>query len=381
MKILLVGEYSRLHNSLKEGLIMLGHKVSIIGTGDNFKKYNVDFSTYPHFFYDYWIPRKFKNALFYFTAIDIANWERGIRFYLLISNFYDYDHVQLINSNAIESFPWLNRLIIKKIFNKIPNRSLLICGDETPIIEFLLKQELKYSILTPYFENQKLKKEFKYSLKYLNKQHQKTFLLLKENCQSLITSDLDYKIPMDRMDYETTLIPNPVNAEKIQLEINNNTDKIILFLGINRLSYIKKGLVFFEEALKIVQEKYGNRIEIISTENIPYDQYINLYNKAHIVLDQVYGFDQGYNALEAMVKGKVVFTGAEQEFTDYYKLTERVCVNALPDVDSLVYELSFLIDNPEEIIAISQRARAFIEKEHNYINIATKYLEVWNKSY
>jgi DNA-binding response OmpR family regulator len=39
MKILLVGEYSRLHNSLKEGLNELGHQVTIIATGDHFKNY------------------------------------------------------------------------------------------------------------------------------------------------------------------------------------------------------------------------------------------------------------------------------------------------------------------------------------------------------
>jgi hypothetical protein len=42
MKILLVGEYSRLHNSLKEGLAALGHTATIVGTGDDFKKYPVD---------------------------------------------------------------------------------------------------------------------------------------------------------------------------------------------------------------------------------------------------------------------------------------------------------------------------------------------------
>ena len=80
-----------------------------------------------------------------------------------------------------------------------------------------------------------------------------------------------------------------------------------------------------------------------------------------------------------MAKGKVVFTGAEQDFTDYYKLTERVCVNAKPDVDYLVNELSFLIENPNEIIAIGKRARAFVKKEHDYIKIAERYLEVWKQ--
>jgi hypothetical protein len=83
-----------------------------------------------------------------------------------------------------------------------------------------------------------------------------------------------------------------------------------------------------------------------------------------IILDQVYSFDQGYNALEAMAKGKVVFTGAENEFIKYYNLTEKVALNALPDLDYLVKELDYLIENPNEIIAIGTRARKFIEKEH-----------------
>ena len=79
-----------------------------------------------------------------------------------------------------------------------------------------------------------------------------------------------------------------------------------------------------------------------------------------------------------MAKGKVVFTGAENEFLKQYHLTEKVAINALPDVDYLVNELSYLIENPNEIIAIGKRARTFVEKEHHYTKIAEKYLEVWN---
>ena len=46
MKILLLGEYRRLHNSLKEGLVALGHEVIIVGCGDKFKKFPVDYSIY-----------------------------------------------------------------------------------------------------------------------------------------------------------------------------------------------------------------------------------------------------------------------------------------------------------------------------------------------
>ena len=132
--------------------------------------------------------------------------------------------------------------------------------------------------------------------------------------------------------------------------------------------------------MSIIKNKYKNKIEIIQNENLPYKEYIDQYNRTHILLDQIYAKDQGYNALEAMAKGKVVFTGAEKEFTDYYNIKERVCINAKPDITYLVNELSFLIENPDEIIAISKRAKAFIEKEHDYVKIAEKYLEVWKSN-
>ena len=49
----------------------------------------------------------------------------------------------------------------------------------------------------------------------------------------------------------------------------------------------------------------------------------------------------------------------------------------MPDVDYLVSELSFLIENPNELKVIGNRARKFIEKEHNYVLIAEKYLQKW----
>ena len=79
-----------------------------------------------------------------------------------------------------------------------------------------------------------------------------------------------------------------------------------------------------------------------------------------------------------MALGKVVFTGAETEFQEYYQLTDSVAINALPDVESIVQQLSFLIENPEELTLIGKRARQFIEKEHHFVKIAEIYTESWN---
>lgn len=378
MKILLVGEYSRLHNSLKEGLNTLGHDVIIIGTGDNFKKYEVDYSLYPSFFCGFWFIKKIKNFIYLITNTDLESLEKGIRFYFFLPKLKDYDIVQLINSDAIETYPILSRYLLKRLFRQNNKVFLLVCGEETPIIDYLLKNKMKYSILNPLFADQKLKEKYRYTLKYVRSNYRKTFDFIQTKTTDIITSDLDYKIPMQEMGYHTQLIPNPINTDKITFQSLTISDKTVIFLGINNSSSIKKGTNFFEKALEIIQEKYSNKVEVIVTRSMPYNRYIDLYNKAHILLDQVYAYDQGYNALEAMAKGKVVFTGAETEFMEHYNLNERVCINALPDVDSIVNELSFLIENPDQIIAIGKRARAFIEKKHDYVKIAERYLEVWD---
>ena len=381
MKILLLGEYSRLHNSLKEGLETLGHQVIIVGCGDKFKQFPVDYSINAKICNQKGILNFLFRAIRKVTTLDLEKIEKAIRFYFLIDKFKDFDHVQLINSDALETYPGLSRFLYKRLFSNIKSRSLLVCGDETPIIDYLLKNELKYSILTPYFEDPTLEKQFRYPLKYQKEAYRKTFDWLAQNCQNLITSDLDYEIPMQKMGFKTTFIPNPINTFKIEYTPFEIKDKIIIFLGINRLSYLKKGITYFEKALQQIQEKYPEKVEITITENIPYSQYITLYNKAHILLDQVYAYDQGYNALEAMAKGKVLFTGAGQDFLSHYKLEENeVCINAIPNTSDLVNKLSYLIENPEAINTIGINARKFIIKNHEYTIIAKTYSNLWEAS-
>ncbi len=398
MKILLIGEFSRLHNSLKEGLVALGHEVILIGNGDGFKNYAVDVSTKAKFCESKWmqLPRK---AIHKITRFDIATIEFGIRFYFHLKKLQGFDIVQLINESAIQTVPFLERYLLRKVIKQNNTRGtrakgerseakaeqsgaklfLLCCGVDYTVAQYMMEKKGKYSIMNPYFENSKSHDEYQFILDFLSNSHKKTHDLVYANCRGIIASDIDYLLPMQNHSKFLGLIPNPINTDTIVFSDTKIEDKINIFLGINRGTYYTKGISFFEKALKIIATKYGASIDINVVENIPYNEYIKLYHKAHIVLDQVYAYDQGYNALEAMAKGKVVFTGAETEFSEYYKLDEKVAINALPDVNYLVAELSFLIENPNDIIAIGKRARQFIENEHQYVKIAEKYLETWKK--
>jgi glycosyltransferase involved in cell wall biosynthesis len=241
-----------------------------------------------------------------------------------------------------------------------------------------MKKKFRYSILTPYFENKVSKREFYPVLSYIEDSYKQLHDFLYKNIKGVISSDIDYHLPLLGYSKYLGLIPNPINTDKVHFTEKQPHDKIIIFHGINKANYYKKGNDLFEEALNVIGNRYKDRVDIISTTDIPYDDYINIYNEAHILLDMVYAYDQGYNALEAMAKGKVVFTGAEQEWLDYYGLEKnKVAINAEPNVDRIVENLEWLINNPEQITLISKNAREFIEKEHNYIKVAQRYIDVW----
>jgi hypothetical protein len=376
MRILLLGEYSRLHNSLKEGLATLGHEVILVGNGDGFKNYPVDYSIKAK-----WcegkilnVPRQMIHRVFKF---DMAQWEQGIRFYFLLPKLKGFDVVQLINECPIQTNNRFELFLLKKVVNQNGKLFLLSSGVDSLNVKFLLEKKLPKSMLQPYFENPSLKKEYQYVLEYLSEGNQKIHDFVYQNCAGIIASDMDYVLPLKDNPKFLGLIPNPVNCADLPFIELTNTNRIVIFLGINQWNYHQKGIGYFEKALAIIKEKYTSKVEILTAQNISYKGYITLYNSAHILLDQVYAYDQGYNALEAMAKGKVVFTGAEKEFTDYYNLSETVAINAKPDVAYLVAQLSFLIENPQEIAAIGKRARAFIEKEHDSLRIAQRYLTIW----
>ena len=376
MNILLVGEYSRLHNSLKEGLIKLGHNVVIIGFNDGFKNYPVDYPIVLK--WNSAFLKKIKVGIYKLTGFNVNSYFTYKQFKNYQSNLVGFDVVQLINENSFYCGLYYEKLILKFLFENNKKSFLLSCGTDYLSVKYAFENTTIKSVAQPFLNGKIKRKNYLSVLKFRTETYKKLHYFILKNIIGIIASDIDYYIPLINHSKYLGLIPNPINIDKFNVSPLDVADEIIIFHGINSESYYKKGNDYFEKTLEIIEKKYFPKVKVVITRDVPYDIYIDLYNKAHIVLDQVYAHDQGYNALEAMAKGKVVFTGAETEFVNHYKLTERVAVNALPDIDYLVKELSFLIENPNEIEAISNRARVFIEQEHNYIESAKKYIDLWN---
>jgi len=376
MRILLVGEYSRLHNSLKEALVALGHDVILMGNKDGFKDYPVDI--YINHSFQNRLLHKFKVGIFKLTGLDLGSMEIVRKVKKKLKPLQRFDIVQLINEAPFHIQPKAELKLIELVKTKTDKLFVLSCSYDYASVKFMLNNGFKYSALTPYLNDNGLKDAYTFKLQYVNKEFTKVHQFVYDNCNGVIATDMDYHLPLIEEPKYLGLIANPINTDKIEFLPFTIDERIRIFHGINTHSELTKGNIFFTEALKIIEKKYGDQVEIVTSSNIPYIDYIKLYDMSHIVLDMVYAYDQGYNALEAMAKGKVVFTGAEQEWLDYYELKEdTIAINALPNVDYLVAKLSWLIEHPEKIMEISKNARDFVEREHYYKSIAEKYIQNW----
>jgi hypothetical protein len=378
MKILLVGEYSRLHNSLKKGLIELGHDVTLVSGGDDFKNYPSDYPIKASFIKKNLLINILFRVLRKLHIINLEKIEVGVKAFKVLKTKKDFDVVQLINTTPFNTYLFIEKKIISLLKKENCKLFLLSAGTDYYSVKYALNKKFRYSILTPLFKNKTQIKHFKPALKYIKKPYKALNTYIFQQINGVISSDLDYHIPLINHPKYLGMVPNAITHDEFEYDLPKSGKKTIIFHGINNYNYYKKGNDIFEEALKIISIKYANKIEIITTRSVPYFSYINSYNKAHIILDQIYAYDQGYNALEAMAKGKVVFTGAEKEWLEYYNLKEdTVAINALPNAKEIAKKLEWLILNPDRIKVISKNARAFIEKEHNYIKSAQMYLDKW----
>ena len=377
MKILLVGEYSRLHNSLKEGLEYLNHDVTIVAAKDGFKNYDVDLPINKR--YTKGFLKKFKNLIYRFTKIDLESLYVKKQIIDLQTQLSGFDVVQFINEASFLCTPDIEKTIFDLISSWNKNVFLLSCGTDYTSVKYAHDQKLRYSILTPYLNG---KDQFisSYGLKFLEPDFIALHHHIYKSIKGVIASDLDYHLPLLQHPKYLGLIPNPINTEQLEFKKLHIEDKIVIFHGINSNNYFKKGNDIFEDALAIINQKYADKIKIITVRSLPYDQYIKTYNEAHILLDQIYAYDQGFNALEAMAKGKVVFTGAEKEWLEYYNIEENtIAINALPNAKKIANKLEWLILNPDKIIEISSNARQFVEQHHNYISCAQLYIKTWEE--
>ena len=364
MKILLIGEYSRLHLSLSEGLKSLGYSVTLMSDGDGFKDYARDVDI-----------KRAKSGISG-SASDYCSIIRKVR------QNYDFDVVQIINPG----FTTLNIRINAILFDILRKKNKKVFfgafGDDSYWLRACLdNRTFRYSEF--YVEGNEQKSGNHDSLRkmWLNSPHERATKKMANKADGIVACLYEYYEAYktcfhDKLRY----IPLPVNISYIEPDILlEEPDVVKFFIGINRDKNRIKGTDIMYRALRRLHDKYPDKTEVIKVESLSYDVYQKRMREAHVVLDQLYSYTPAMNALLAMAMGKIAVGGGEKEMYELLGETANFpVINVLPTEDDVFRKLEFLVLNKELLPALSRKGRAFVEKHHNHVDVARQYLDFWN---
>lgn len=357
MKVLLLGEFSSLHKYLKEGLRELGNiEVVLLANGDSWKKISGA-----------------DGVLFNQDSGGIrGKYNLYIEPWLNASRYKDNDVVQLIHPCLFSNI--VNRRILKKIVSNNKCISMVAAGEDYALCRTYKRGEFEYYC----FDYDKEAYE-SYSTKSLSgKLNIKSCTFLEKNTDIIIPGVYEYWLGYKESDKCYPVIPFPINTDSVPYRENVVNGKLVFFHGLNR--ELTKGTFFIKKALEKLQQTYPEDVEVIIEGHMPFEKYLEVMNRANVVVDQCCCYGYGINACVAMAQGKVVMTGKRKETLEALNLTDGPMFHAQPDAEQLFRQMEYIVMHKNHISEWGYESRKYVESVHNYVEVAEKYVNAWKST-
>lgn len=358
MRILLLGEYSNVHNTLAIGLRELGHTVTVVSNGDFWKNYprDIDLARRPGLL----------------GGICLL-----LKVLLLLPRLRNYDIVQFINPIFFELKA--HRLVPIFRYLKKHNRRLVLGAygmDHYWVSTNITQMPLRYSDFN-------IGKQLRNNPEAIKEQHEwlgtdKEYLnkLMARECHGIIAGLYEYLVSYTpHYPQKTTFIPYPIIIHSTHINTFSSIPyPINIFIGISRNRSHYKGTDIMLHAAQTLRATYPDKVKLTIAEGLPFEEYTKKMNGADIILDQLYSYTPSMNPLEAMSRGIICVGGGEPE--NYQILNEptlRPIINVEPTYESCLHQLEQLINHPERIPKLKKQSIAYIVKHHNHKKIARQY--------
>lgn len=366
MNILIIGEFSAFAKNLAKGFNRLGgNRIVVISGGDSFKKIEQDENSIV-------FPEPRNLSLF---GLRIPKTKGLSSFFLhlktrkIVKEFSsNFDVVFLMNVGFIRRKPDLHSpyFTVDEINRMRREQSVVImssCGADLPFFKFAVNdkrfstvyKDLSITHNPIYAEKEKLALKIVDAVIPMSYQYAEAYRLYGKDFRLLKAIQL----PFDNQS---------VNSSHVY-----HKDKIVIFNGSLRPT---KGTIFIEEALKIVEDKYSDRV-IIRKDRLPYSQFLELLPEIDLYVDLCTDYDYGMSAIAAMSAGCVVFSGNEPETRKEFGIDAIPVVPISPSLEDIVIKISLFLDNIDEIERVGVQSRLYVEKYHDCSLVANKYLGVF----
>lgn len=393
MKILLIGEASFLHNTLKKGLVERGHRVTTMSDGNGWHD----------------APRD----------IDLrrdGRWGKlgGLRvvWQLLrhLPQLCGNDVVQIHNYQFVPLMYRWNTLLLR--FLKLTNRRVVkgCFGDDPQIFRRQAQGVPAYSDTYWSGQLQNADQHRDRIAEVIEHGAEASWRKTTHMADALVACLYEYWLDYNEPPYAEKLhyIPLPIECEEMvrwcdgemvkcvgndtlspshpndsQLPTNLTTSPphpLTLLIGLQPKRDFMKGAMKIATFVEEVARRHPGKVQIKYVEGVPYDEYMHLLAEADVLVDQLYSYTPSMNSLAAMARGTVVIGGGEEEYYEFIgEDTLRPIINVRPDVPDeeniAAIERALFTDGTLERMA--QESIQFVHKYHDYRLVAKQYEQLY----
>lgn len=393
MKILLIGEASFLHNTLKKGLLERGHRVITMSDGNGWHDAPRD------------IDLRRDGRWGKLGGLRVV-WQLLCHLPQLCGN----DVVQIHNYQFVPLMYRWNTLLLR--FLKLTNRRVVkgCFGDDPQIFRRQAQGVPAYS--DTYWSGQLQNAELHRDRIAEVVEHgaEASWRKTTHMADALVACLYEYWLDYNEPPYAAKLhyIPLPIECEEMvrwcdgemvkcvgndtlspshpndsQLPTNLTTSPphpLTLLIGLQPKRDFMKGAMKIAAFVEEVARRHPGKVQIKYVEGVPYDEYMHLLAKADVLVDQLYSYTPSMNSLAAMARGTVVIGGGEEEYYEFIgEDTLRPIINVRPDVPDeeniAAIERALFTDGMLERMA--QESIQFVHKYHDYRLVAKQYEQLY----
>lgn len=418
MKILLLGEYSNVHWTLAEGLRALGHEVTVLSNGDFWKNYPRDIDLVRK-------EGKIGGIAYYLKALSLLPKLRG------------YDIVQLINPMFLELKA--ERMFFFYDYLRKHNRKIVLGAfgmDYYWCHVNAHQMPLRYSDFNIGSERRTDPVAMRDYNDWVGTAKGNLNQYIARDCDAIVSGLYEYDVTYRAAGFgsKTIFIPFPIQSPTPALPpvgggvkydsqdegptVNTNVNLpptggevgydsqdepssvetidnisptgggvggglwesaggLDIFIGISRSRSVYKGTDKMLRAAQRIAEKYPDRVKLTVAEGVPFAEYQKMLDAADVILDQLYAYTPGMNALEAMNRGTILVGGGEEEQYEIINETElRPIINVQPTEESVYEELEKLVLHGD-IPQLKRDSIEYVRRHHDYIKVAKQYEKLY----
>lgn len=369
MKILLIGEASFLHNTLKKGLVERGHRVLTMSDGNGWHD----------------APRD----------IDLrrdGRWGKlgGLRvvWQLLrhLPQLCGNDVVQIHNYQFVPLMYRWNTLLLR--FLKLTNRCVVkgCFGDDPQIFRRQAQGVPAYSDTFWSGQLQNAEKHRDRIAEVVEHGAEASWRNTTAMADALVACLYEYWLDYNEPPYAAKLhyIPLPMECEEMVRWCDLTTSPshhLTILIGLQPKRDFMKGAMKIATFVEEVARRHPGRVQIKYVEGVPYDEYMHLLAEADVLVDQLYSYTPSMNSLAAMARGTVVIGGGEEEYYEFIgEKTLRPIINVRPDASDeeniATIERALFTDGTLE--RMRHESIEFVRKYHDYRRVAEQYEQIYS---